>query len=149
MEGQYLDIACNANISEYIDDTVTIILNWSRNNTVLSNGTDFTISPLTSDLYQYTSTLRIHSLSYKQDNGAVYKCTVSITTDTPHVTGSNGENNITLTVASKYSVDTDTDTDTRHSQLKPHIVHQLVSLFLQISMPVMLILLWQHQLLLQ
>ena len=111
VEGQYLDIACNANISEYIDDTVTIILNWSRNNTVLSNGTDFTISPLTSDLYQYTSMLHIHSLSYEQDNGAVYKCTVSITTDTPHVTGSNSENNITLAVAGKYSVDIDTNTD--------------------------------------
>uniref|UniRef100_A0A1X7UYM6 Soluble interferon alpha/beta receptor OPG204 n=1 Tax=Amphimedon queenslandica TaxID=400682 RepID=A0A1X7UYM6_AMPQE len=99
-EGQFLDIMCIADISQYIDTGVSVTLTWRRNNTVLTNGSDFTISPPVMTNNQYTGVLRINSLRDELDNGATYNCLVSVTPNTPIIiAGNDNSSAVTLTVA--------------------------------------------------
>ena len=102
--GQFLDIFCTANISQYIDTTVNVTMTWSRNGTVLTNGSNFIIGPVTNVFNMYTSTLRVRDLRYQTDNGAVYNCSVSVQSSpvSPFITGNdNTSSGIRLTVAGK------------------------------------------------
>ena len=102
LEGQFLDIMCIADISQYIDTSVSVTMSWRRNNTVLTNGSDFTISPPVMTNNQYTGVLRINSLRDELDNGASYNCSVSVTPNTPFIlAGNDNSSAVTLTVASK------------------------------------------------
>ncbi|XP_019851150.1 PREDICTED: mucin-3A-like [Amphimedon queenslandica] len=99
-EGQFLDIMCIADISQYIDTSVSVTMSWRRNNTVLTNGSDFTISPPVMTSNQYTGVLRINSLRDELDNGASYNCSVSVTPNTPFIiAGNDNSSAVTLTVA--------------------------------------------------
>ena len=105
MEGQFLDIVCNINISEAINTGIEVSIKWQKNGgSPLTNNTDYTISPLTSVSNMYTSTLRIESLNHDgsdSDNGAVYSCsvTVQLSPVSPFITGNSNSDSITLTVA--------------------------------------------------
>uniref|UniRef100_A0A1X7UP85 Uncharacterized protein n=1 Tax=Amphimedon queenslandica TaxID=400682 RepID=A0A1X7UP85_AMPQE len=99
-EGQFLDIMCIADISQYIDTSVSVTMSWRRNNTVLTNGSDFTISPPVMTNNQYTGVLRINSLRDELDNGASYNCSVSVTPNTPFIiAGNDNSSAVTLTIA--------------------------------------------------
>ncbi|XP_011408497.1 PREDICTED: uncharacterized protein LOC105315514, partial [Amphimedon queenslandica] len=99
-EGQFLDIICIADISQYIDTSVSVTMSWRRNNTVLTNGSDFTISPPVMTNNQYTGVLHINSLRDELDNGASYNCSVSVTPNTPIIiAGNDNSSAVTLTVA--------------------------------------------------
>ncbi|XP_011407562.1 PREDICTED: neogenin-like [Amphimedon queenslandica] len=99
-EGQFLDIMCIADISQYIDTSVSVTMSWRRNNTVLTNGSDFTISPPVMTNNQYTGVLRINSLRDEVDNGASYNCSVSVAPNTPFIiAGNDNSSAVTLTVA--------------------------------------------------
>ena len=101
-EGQFLDIMCIADISLYIDTSVSVTMSWRRNNTVLTNGSDFTIIPPVMTNNQYTGVLRINSLRDELDNGASFNCSVSVTPNTPFIIARNDNSSgVTLTVASK------------------------------------------------
>ena len=105
MEGQFLDIVCNVNISEAINTGIDVSIIWQKNGgSALSNNTNYTISPLTSVSNMYTSTLRIESLNNDgsdPDNGAVYSCSVSVQPSpvSPFITGNSNKDSITLAVA--------------------------------------------------
>ncbi|XP_019862764.1 PREDICTED: uncharacterized protein LOC109591477 [Amphimedon queenslandica] len=91
---------CIADISQYIDTSVSVTMSWRRNNTVLTNGSDFTISPPVMTNNQYTGVLRINSLRDELDNGASYNCSVSVTPNTPFIiAGNDNSSAVTLTVA--------------------------------------------------
>ena len=93
---------CIADISQYIDTSVSVTMSWRRDNTVLTNGRDFTISPPVMTNNQYTGMLRINSLRDERDNGASYNCSVSVTPNTPFIIpGNDNSSAVTLTVASK------------------------------------------------
>ncbi|XP_019858997.1 PREDICTED: uncharacterized protein LOC105314694 [Amphimedon queenslandica] len=99
-EGQFLNIICIADISQYIDTSVSVTMSWRRNNTVLTNGSDFTISPPVMTNNQYTGVLRINSLRDELDNGASYNCSVSVTPNTPFIlAGNDNSSAATLTVS--------------------------------------------------
>ncbi|XP_019849961.1 PREDICTED: hemicentin-1-like [Amphimedon queenslandica] len=101
-EGQFLDIMCIADISQYIDIDISVSFSmiWRRNNTILTNGSDFTISPPVMTNNQYTGVLRINSLRDELDNGASYNCSVSVAPNTPNVIAANNNSNaVTLTVS--------------------------------------------------
>ena len=101
-EGQFLDIMCIADIGQYIDTSISVTMSWRRNNTVLTNGSDFTISPPVLTNNQYTGVLRINSLRDELDNGASYNCSVSVTPNTPFIiAGNDNSSAVTLTVSSK------------------------------------------------
>ena len=101
-EGQFLDIMCIADISQYIDTSVSGTIIWRRNNTVLTNGSDFTINPPVMTNNQYTGVLRINSLRDERDNGANYNCSLSVTSNTPFaLSGNDNSSAVTLIVASK------------------------------------------------
>ena len=105
MEGQFLDIVCNVNISEAINTGINVSIIWQKNGgSPLTNNTDYTISPLTSVSNMYTSTLRIESLNHDgsdPDNGAVYSCSVTVQPSpvSPFIIGNSNNDSITLTVA--------------------------------------------------
>ena len=105
VEGQFLDIVCNVNISEAINTGINVSITWQKNGgSALTNNTDYTISPLTSVSNMYTSTLRIESLNHDgsdPDNGAVYSCSVTVQPSpvSPFITGNSNSDSITLTVA--------------------------------------------------
>ena len=93
---------CIADISQYIDTSVSVTMSWRRDNTVLTNGSDYTISPPVMTNNQYTGVLRINSLRDERDNGASYNCSVSVTPNTPFIIpGNDNSSAVTLTVASK------------------------------------------------
>uniref|UniRef100_A0A1X7V2B3 Protein-tyrosine-phosphatase n=1 Tax=Amphimedon queenslandica TaxID=400682 RepID=A0A1X7V2B3_AMPQE len=99
-EGQFLDIMCIADISQYIDTSVSVTMSWRRNNTVLTNGRDFTISPPVITNNEYTGVLRINSLRDEVDNGASYNCSVSVTPNTPFIiAGNDNSSAVTLSVS--------------------------------------------------
>ena len=102
VEGQFLDITCSANFSEYVDTNVTVNMIWRRNGTVLTNGSDFTIGAVAKSNNKYISILRVNSLRYETDNGATYNCTVGVVSNTPYIMpGNDSSSAITLTVQSK------------------------------------------------
>ena len=93
---------CIADISQYIDTSVSATMSWRRDNTQLTNGSDYTISPPVMTNNQYTGVLRINSLRDERDNGANYNCSVSVTPNTPFIIpGNDNSSAVTLTVASK------------------------------------------------
>ena len=99
-EGQFLDIMCIADISQYIDTSVSVTMSWRRTNIVLTNGSDFTIIPPVMTNNQYTGVLRINSLRDELDNGASYNCSVSVTPNPFILAGNDNSSAVTLTVAS-------------------------------------------------
>ena len=99
VDGQFLSLVCIANISLPVDISITVTMNWSRNGTALTNGSDFTISQVTNVSYMYTSTLFVSSLSYSDDNNATYNCSVNVSSTASFITGSNtGSDNVVLSV---------------------------------------------------
>lgn len=99
IEGQYLDVICVANLSEYINTGVAANMAWRKNGAIIYNGDTFTISPVTVETNnQFIGILHITSLRYERDNGAIYNCSVSISTNNPLIVGNNSSDSITLTI---------------------------------------------------
>lgn len=72
---------------------------WRKNGSIIYNGDTFTISPVTVETNnQFIGILHITSLRYERDNGAIYNCSVSISTNNPLIVGNNSSASITLTV---------------------------------------------------
>ena len=99
ISGTYIDIDCTANISDAIDTEVDIVVVWTQNGgPSLTNTSAITISPVTMvSSTVYSSRLRINQLMTGND-GDVFQCTVSVQPLTPHITGSTGNDSVTLTV---------------------------------------------------
>ena len=102
IEATYLDIVCTVNISDAVNTGVSIDVEWSHNGgSPLTNNSDYTVSSLTMlGSHMYTSTLRIESLSYTRDNGAMYSCTVSVLPSpvSSYITGNKNNNSLILNV---------------------------------------------------
>ena len=105
VEGQFLDITCTATVSDYVNTAnVTVSIMWRRNRTVLTNGSGFTIGTVAKSEFdnEYTSILRVNSLRYETDNGAIYNCTAIITSNNVNVLpGNDSSSATTLSVQSK------------------------------------------------
>ena len=104
-EGQFLDLMCVADLEQFVDISVTVTMTWRRNNIVITNGDEFTITPpvMSGSNSQYTGVLRINSLRDERDNGATYNCSVNVIPNVPFVSlGNENSSAVTLTVASEY-----------------------------------------------
>ena len=104
-EGQFLDLMCIADLGQFVDIDVTVTMAWRRNNIVITNGDEFTITRpvMSGSNSQYTGVLRINSLRDERDNGATYNCSVNVVPIVPFVSqGSDNSSEVTLTVASKF-----------------------------------------------
>ena len=105
VEGQFLDITCTVTVSDYVNTAdVTVSIMWRRNGTVLTNGSDFIVGAAAKSEFDnnYTSILRVNSLRYETDNGAIYNCTASISpNDVNVIPGNDSSSATTLTVQSK------------------------------------------------
>ena len=105
-EGQFLDLMCVADLGQFVDISVTVTMTWRRNNIVITNGNEFTITPpvMSGSNSLYTGVLRINSLRDERDNGATYNCSVKVVPNVPFVSQGNDNNSaVTLTVASEYN----------------------------------------------
>ena len=105
-EGQFLDLMCVADLGQFVDISVTVTMTWRRNNIVITNGNEFTITPsvMSGSNSQYTGVLRINSLRDERDNGATYNCSVNVVPNVPFVSqGNDNSSAVTLTVASEYN----------------------------------------------
>ena len=106
-EGQFLDLMCVADLGQFVDIDVTVTMAWRRNNIVITNGDEFTITRpvMSGSNSQYTGVLRINSLRDERDNGATYNCSVNVVPNVPFVSqGGDNSSETTLTVASKCNV---------------------------------------------
>ena len=106
IEGTYIDLVCTVTINDAVNTDVDVILEWSRNGgSPLMNSSDYSISPVSLISDQYISTIRIEELM-TSNNGDTFTCSVSIQPSSlsTYITGSNGDNDITLSVIGKYSV---------------------------------------------
>ena len=105
-EGQFLDLMCVADLGQFVDINITVTMTWRRNNIVITNGDEFTITTpiMSGSNSQYTGVLRINSLRDERDNGATYNCSVNVVSNVPFVLqGSDNSSAVTLTVASEYN----------------------------------------------
>ena len=105
-EGQFLDLMCIADLGQFVDINITVTMTWRRNNIVITNGEDFNITApvMSGSNNQYIGVLRINSLRDERDNGAVYSCSVNVSSNVPFVSqGSDNSSAFTLTVASEYN----------------------------------------------
>ena len=105
-EGQFLDLMCVADLGQFVDISVTVTMAWRRNNIVITNGEEFTITPpvMSGSNSLYTGVFRINSLRDERDN-AIYSCSVNVVPNVPFVSQGNGNSSeVTLDVASKCSV---------------------------------------------
>ena len=106
-EGQFLDLMCVADLGQFVDISVTVTMAWRRNNIVITNGNEFTITPpvMSGSNSQYTGALHINSLRDERDNDASYNCSVNVVPNVPFVSqGDDNSSEVTLTVSSKCSV---------------------------------------------
>ena len=106
-EGQFLDLMCVADLGQFVDINITVTMTWRRNDIVITNGEEFTITPpvMSGSNSQYTGVLRINSLRDERDNGAIYNCSVNVVSNVPFVLqGSDNSSETTLNVASKCNV---------------------------------------------
>ena len=98
---------CIANLGQFVDINITVTMTWRRNNIVITNGDEFTITPpiMSGSNNQYIGILRINSLRDERDNGATYNCSANVVPNDPFVLQGNGSSSeVTLTVASKCNV---------------------------------------------
>ena len=105
-EGQFLDLMCVADLGQFVDISVTVTMTWRRNNIVITNGNEFTITPsvMSGSNSLYTGVLRINSLRDERDNSASYNCSVKVVPNIPFVSqGGDNSSAVTLTVASEYN----------------------------------------------
>ena len=105
-EGQFLDLMCIADLGQFVDIDVTVTMTWRRNNIVITNGNEFTITPpfMSGSNNQYIGVLHINSLRDERDNGASCNCSVNVVSNVPFVLqGSDNNSAVTLTVASEYN----------------------------------------------
>ena len=98
----YIDIDCTATISDAIDTDIDVIAVWTQNGgPPLDNTSAITISPVTMvSSTVYRSRLRINQLM-TGNNGDIFQCTVTVQPLTPYITGSGGDDSLTLSVAGK------------------------------------------------
>ena len=105
-EGQFLDLMCVADLGQFVDINITVTMTWRRNDIVITNGEEFTITPpvMSGSNSLYTGILRINSLRDERDKGATYNCPVNAVPNVPFVSQGNDNNSaVTLTVASEYN----------------------------------------------
>ena len=136
-EGQFLDLMCVADLEQFVDISVTVTMTWRRNNIVITNGDEFTITPpvMSGSNSQYTGVLRINSLRDERDNGATYNCSVNVIPNVPFVSlGNENSSAVTLTVASEYN-NVRLNTFTMMSVIDLHIDHIAVDIIIP-SVPV-------------
>ena len=97
IEGTYIDLACIPLIGGVSDVSIDVTITWFRNESVLTNSTEYTITK-TSE--QYGSFLRIEELQFNRDNLANYICKVKIS-NSLYIIGNENSSNITLSVKGK------------------------------------------------
>ena len=98
IEGTYIDLVCNSSINEGVDTDISVTVVWSKNETIIANGADYTLSNVALVSGYYISTVRIEELQVT-DNNAVFNCTVTATpTISTFITENNGNGGITLSV---------------------------------------------------
>ena len=98
IEGTYIDLVCNSYVNDGVDTDYTVTVQWSRNGTTILNGTDYSISPVTTVSGNYISTLRIEELS-TSDDYSLFTCSVIVTPSVSTlITGSDGNDDIIIKV---------------------------------------------------
>ena len=106
-EGQFLDLMCIADLGQFVDINITVTMTWRRNNIVITNGDELTITPpiMSGSNNQYIGILRIYSLRDERDNGVTYNCSANVVPNDPFVSqGRDNSSGTTLNVASKFNV---------------------------------------------
>ena len=98
IEGTYIDLVCIPLIGGISDVSINVTITWIRNENVLTNSTEYTITKTSEP---YGSTLRIEELQFNRDSLANYICMVKIY-DNLYITGNENSSNITLLVKGKY-----------------------------------------------
>ena len=90
---------CNSSVNDDGVDTVyTVTVQWSRNGTTIMDGTDYSISPVTTVSGNYISTIRIEELS-TSDDYSLFTCSVIVTPSvSTFITGSDGNDDIIIRV---------------------------------------------------
>lgn len=97
IEGTYIDLVCIPLIGGISDVSINVTNTWIRNENVLTNSTEYTITKTSEP---YGSILRIEELQFNRDNLTNYVCTVKIS-DNLYITGNENSSNITLLVKGK------------------------------------------------
>ena len=103
VEGTYIDLVCIVTISDAVDTDLHVTIEWFLNGGFpLKNSSDYSISPISLISDRYIRTIRIEELM-TSDNGATYSCYVDVQPSSlsVYITGTNGYNNITLSVEGK------------------------------------------------
>ena len=103
VEGTYIDLVCTVTINDAVNIDVNVNIEWSHNEGFpLVNSSDYSISPISLISDQYIRTIRIEELM-KSDDRATYSCSVDVQPSSlsVYITGTNGYNNITLSVEGK------------------------------------------------
>ena len=98
IEGTYIDLVCIPLIGGISDVSINVTITWIRNENVLTNSTEYTITKTSEP---YGSTLRIEELQFNRDSLANYICMVKIY-DNLYITGNENSSNIILLVKGKY-----------------------------------------------
>ena len=103
VEGTYIDLVCTVTINDAVNTDVNVNIEWSRNGgSTLMNSSDYSISPISLISDEYIRTIRIEELM-NSDDRAAYSCSVDVQPSSlsVYITGTNGYNNITLSVEGK------------------------------------------------
>ena len=98
IEGTNIDLVCIPLIGGISDVSINVTITWIRNENVLTNSTEYTITKTSEP---YGSILRIEEFQFNRDSLANYICMVKIY-DNLYITGNENSSNITLLVKGKY-----------------------------------------------
>ena len=89
---------CNSSVNDGVDTDYTVTVQWSRNGTTILDGTDYSISSVTTVSGNYISTLRIQKLN-TDDDYSLFTCSVIVTPSvSTFVTGSDENDDIIIRV---------------------------------------------------
>ena len=93
-EATSIDITCNVILSDSVDTSTSITCQWLGGTTLLTTGSDYTIT-------DNTCTLRINELTVSRDNDRIITCMATVT-GSQYVAQNTASNSTQLTVKGEY-----------------------------------------------
>ena len=103
LEGTSVMLNCSTQISSSVNtNDIDVTINWSlHSDTFLTNSSKYTIHPVTKiSSIEYEDILEIHELEL-DDSTSPYTCTVSVTSENEHLSGTSTNESITLGITGK------------------------------------------------
>ena len=88
-----VNIACNVTLSNSVDTSTTITYQWLGGTTLLTDGSDYTITD---------NTLSINQLMVARDNGRTITCIATVTVSSLYVVQNTANDSTQLTVVGEY-----------------------------------------------